>query len=59
MIEIIITGGNQNEIQDAIDIFDSNHNGYGTIKIEGDINIEDDITIPSKIVLKFLNGNKL
>ncbi|MBV7268344.1 right-handed parallel beta-helix repeat-containing protein [Winogradskyella luteola] len=56
--EIIITGGNQLDIQNAITDFNNSSNGYGTISIKGDVLIQQNIDIPSKVTLKFFDGNK-
>jgi parallel beta-helix repeat protein len=57
--EIILPGGNQSNIQQAIADFNNSNNGYGTIIIKGDILIQQNISIPTKVTLNILTGNKL
>ncbi len=54
--EIVLPGGNQQTILNAINSL--NEEG-GTIIINGDINIDNDITIPKNISLKFIQPHKL
>ncbi|NVK52269.1 MAG: hypothetical protein HWD85_04990 [Flavobacteriaceae bacterium] len=56
--EIILSGGNQSNIEQAITDFNNSNNGYGTITIKGNILIQQNLNIPSKVTLNILTGNK-
>lgn len=55
--EIVLTGGNQNDVLAAITTL--NLEGGGVIIINGDINIDSDITIPEIITIRIVNSHKL
>ncbi len=55
--EIVLTGGNQNDVMGAITTL--NLEGGGVIVINGDINIDSDITIPKIITIRIINSHKL
>ncbi|AXT60080.1 hypothetical protein D1816_06840 [Aquimarina sp. AD10] len=57
--EIIVSGGTQVDIQNAINSFNTSNNGYGTISIKGDVLIQQNLDVPSKVTLNFYTGNKL
>ena len=54
VIEVIIPGGNQNDITNAIETL----NGVGTITFVDDVDISEGITIPTGITLNFFTGVK-
>lgn len=58
-IKAHIPGGNTSDLVAAIASFDTDPNvPIGTIFIEGDISINQSITIPENVVLRFFNGAK-
>ncbi len=55
--EVVLTGGNQNDVLTAITTL--NTEGGGVIVINGDVFINNDITIPETVTIKVINGHKL
>ena len=58
-VEVVLSGGDQSDIEGAITDFNNANEGYGTITIKGNISIQANLEIPPKVTLNIFTGNRL